>query len=352
MDIPKYSQTAIELLRRIRRGVYKEKLPPMRELAAEFGIAIQTMFNAVQLLVRKGLLVPHGSGGMIIDRSQLPCGLVAIAVYDSMPSPWTSLRLITEMISSDGYTPIFLGVPRKQQAFVANRMFKADIAGVIFLYSAINPEYSEVLNKKDIPFVSANVMPGVKNVNFVEKNTFGCMEQLVKLLYEKGYRKIAINLVSPLEGYLRYSSCQWRKILKKYDLPYSKYNAFLDEFPVVGSDELFENVAAEPLKNKTDLPEAVIHWNGSGIKTVKRYDDTDCLLLLCKNTIKDEYVPENTVLFSTVSSSAQQYQELWDLLLCMLIGGVGKTVHHFLDMEYNLHNEIPNINEYKQQEKK
>ena len=49
MDIPKYSQTAIELLRRIRSGIYTGKLPPMRELAAEFDIAIQTMFNAVQL---------------------------------------------------------------------------------------------------------------------------------------------------------------------------------------------------------------------------------------------------------------------------------------------------------------
>lgn len=341
MDIPKYSQTAVELLRRIRSDVYTDRLPSMRELAAEFDIAMQTMFNAVQLLVQIGLLVPHGSGGMLIDRSKLPCGLVAIAVYDSMPSPDISFKSLTELISSDGYMPIFLGVPRKHQAFVANRLFKADIAGVMFMFSTINPEFCEVLNSQQIPFVSANVMPGVKNVNFVEKNAFDCMEQLVKLLYEKGYRKIAINLVSPLEGYLRYSSCQWRKILKKYDLPYSKYNAFLDEFPVTADDELYENVAAEPLKNKADLPEAVIHWSGSGIKTVKSYANTDSLLLLSKNTIKEEYVPENAVRFSTVSNAVQQYQELWDLLLSMLIGGAGKTVHRFIDMEYKLHNEIP-----------
>ena len=341
MDIPKYSHTAVELLRRIRSGVYTDKLPPIRELAAEFGMAIQTMFNAVQLLVQKELLIPHGSGGMLSDRSKLPCGLVAIAVYDSMPSPWTSLKIITEMISLDGYTPVFIGVPRKQQAFVAKRLFKADIAGVMFVYSTINPEFCEVLSDKDIPFVSANIMAGVKNVNFVEKDTFACIEQLVKQLYDKGYRKIAINLVSPLEGYLRYSSCQWRKILKKYDLPYSKYNAFLDEFPVTADDELYENVAAEPLKNKADLPEAVIHWSGSGIKTVKSYANTDSLLLLSKNTIKEEYVPENAVRFSTVFNAVLQYKELWNLLLTMLIGGAGKTVHRFIDMEYKLHNEIP-----------
>ena len=283
MDIPKYSQIAIELLRRIRSGVYTGKLPPMRELAAEFGIAIQTMFNAVQLLVQKELLIPCGSGGMLIDRSKLPCGLVAIAFYDSMPSPGTSFKMLTEMMSHDGYTPVFLGVPRKQQAFVAKRLFKADIAGVMFMFSTINPEFCEVLNNQKIPFVSANIMAGVKNVNFVEKNTFACMEQLVKQLYEKGYRKIAINLVSPLEGYLRYSSCQWRKILKKYDLPYSKYNALCEGFPIMGCDELYEDVAAESLKNKADLPEAVIHWSGSGIKTVKSYANTDSLLLLSKN---------------------------------------------------------------------
>ena len=78
MNIPRYSQTAVELLRRIRRGFYKDKLPLMRTLAAEFNIAIQTMFNAVPLLVQKDLLIPCGSGGMLIDRSKQPCGLVAI----------------------------------------------------------------------------------------------------------------------------------------------------------------------------------------------------------------------------------------------------------------------------------
>ena len=324
----------------------------MRELAAEFNIAIQTMFNAVQLLVQKELLIPCGSGGMLIDCSKLPCGLVAIAVYDSMLAHSSSFDNLTQQINDDGFTPVFLGIPRKQPPFMAKRLFKADLAGVIFLYSAINPEFCEVLTNQQIPFVSANIMPGVKNVNFVERNNFGCMEQLVKMLYEKGYRKIAINLVSPLEGYIRFCGCQWRKILKKYDLEYSAYNSFRDEFPVMGSEEVFENVAAEPLKNKNDLPEVVIHWSGSGIKTVKSYANTDTLLLLSKNTIKDEYVPENAVCFSTVSSTVQQCNDLWDLLLSMTIGGAGKTVHWFIDTECKLHDEIPNIYEYKKQVKK
>ena len=324
----------------------------MRELAAEFGIAIQTMFNAVQLLVQKELLIPCGSGGMLIDRSKLPCGLAAIAVYDSMLAHTSSFDRLTRQINNDGFTPVFLGIPRKQPPFLAKRLFKADLAGVIFLYSAINPEFCEVLNSQHIPFVSANIVPGVKNVNFVEKNTFGCMEQMVKMLYEKGYRKIAINLVSPLEGYVRFCSCQWRKILKKYNLENSPYNSFCDEFPVMGSEEVFENIAAEPLKDKKGLPEVMIHWSGSGIKTVKRYNGTDCLLLLCKNTIQEKYIPENAVCFSTVSSTVQQCNDLWDLLFSMLIGGAGKTVHRFIDMECDLHDEIPSINEYKKQVKK
>ena len=145
MGIPKYSQIAVELLRRIRSGVYQDKLPPMRELACEFDSAMQTVFNAVQLLVRKELLVPCGSGGMNIDRSKLPCGLVAIAVYDSMLSHVASLEMLAQAISDDGFVPVYLGVPHKQALYTAEKLFKADIAGVIFLYSAINPEYCEVL---------------------------------------------------------------------------------------------------------------------------------------------------------------------------------------------------------------
>ncbi|MBE6403788.1 MAG: GntR family transcriptional regulator [Lentisphaerae bacterium] len=343
MDIPKYSQTAVELLRRIRRGVYTDKLPPIRELAAEFDIAMQTMFNAVQLLVKKELLIPCGSGGMLIDRGKLPCGFVAITVYDTM-LPYCSLAFenLLRQISEDGYTPIFLGVPRQQQLFLAERLFKADIAGVIFLYSAINPEFCEVLGKQHTPFVSANIIPGVKNVNFVECDTFIGMDFLVKQLYEKGYRKIAINLVSPLEGYVRFCSCRWRKILEKYDLPYSSHNSFRDEFPVELDKECFENVAVEPLKNKDDLPDAVINWSGSGIKIIKKYAGTGGLQLLNVNSIKNMYVPENAVRFSAECDNVCQRKELWDLLLSILIGGTCKTVHRFLDnIKICLHDKIP-----------
>ena len=71
-----------------------------------------------------------------------------------------------------------------------------------------------------------------------------------------------------------------------------------------------------------------------------------------KNTIQEKYIPENAVCFSTVSSTVQQCNDLWDLLFSMLIGGEGKTVHRLIDMECDLHDEIPNINEYKKQVKK
>ena len=147
--------------------------------------------------------------------------------------------------------------------------------------------------------------------------------------------------MSPLEGYVRFCSCQWRKILKKYDLPYSKYNSFRDEFHVMSDEEVFEDVVAEPLHNTADLPDAVINWSGSGIKTVKKYANTDTLLLLNNSSIKEEYIPEDAVRFSIECNSDLQRQELWDLLLSMIIGGAVKTVHSFIDAKYCLYDKIP-----------
>ena len=132
MGIPKYSQIAVELLRRIRSGVYQDKLPPMRELACEFDSAMQTVFNAVQLLVRKELLVPCGSGGMNIDRSKLPCGLIAIVLHNAMLPRVAAFEPLAQAISDDGFLPVYLGVLRKQSLYTTKKLFQADISGVMF----------------------------------------------------------------------------------------------------------------------------------------------------------------------------------------------------------------------------
>ena len=346
MGIPKYSQIAVELLRRIRSGVYQDKLPPMRELAVEFDTAMQTVFNAVQLLVRKELLVPCGSGGMNIDRSKLPCGLIAIVVHNAMLPRVAAFEPLAQAISDDGFLPVYLGVLRKQSLYTAKKLFQADISGVMFFYSTINPEYCEVLDSQKIPYVSANILHGVQHVNFVESNTFDAIEDLVKMLHVKGYRRIAININSPLEGYIRYFNTRWRKILKKYNMIYSSYNSLCEASPLQGECESWDDIVAEPLPDKGVLPEAVINWNSSGIRCIKQYQGTGVLQLLNTHTVREEYIPKDAVRFKTIADIKQQWQELWNLLLSMLMGGGGKAVHHFLDnINLCMYDEIPNIKE-------
>lgn len=69
-----YVQIADDLRAAIKRGKYKPggKLPSARMLAKEYGVALQTINNATNLLKNEGIVVSSGTVGLFVQSDSEP----------------------------------------------------------------------------------------------------------------------------------------------------------------------------------------------------------------------------------------------------------------------------------------
>ena len=63
----KYERVRTEIERRIRSGQYTQRVPPIRELAAEFGVNTRTVMKAMEGLIEQGLLVSEVGRGTFVN---------------------------------------------------------------------------------------------------------------------------------------------------------------------------------------------------------------------------------------------------------------------------------------------
>ena len=72
--VPIYEQLIAEILALIEKGELKDRdnLPPIRQLAGQLDVAVNTVARAYQELERKGYIVSNGRKGTFIKRTSIP----------------------------------------------------------------------------------------------------------------------------------------------------------------------------------------------------------------------------------------------------------------------------------------
>lgn len=72
--VPIYEQLVTEILSLIEKGKLKDRdrLPPIRQLAGQLDVAINTVARAYQELERNGYIVSNGRKGTFIKRTAIP----------------------------------------------------------------------------------------------------------------------------------------------------------------------------------------------------------------------------------------------------------------------------------------
>ena len=350
MSNSKYLDIAVEIIDRIRCGVYSDKLPPVRDLADEFGTANQTAFRAVQLLSRHGIIAGAGARGTFIDRSRLPgSGMVALAAFEVRTAAGRRRRAfekLCEKIASDGFTPVHLSLPWDRPPFLAHRLLHDDWAGIIFFHSCLTQDICQELETRRIPFISGNIMPGCPQVNFVENNTFEQMENILQQLLQQGYRRIAMRNISPLEGYNRYCRSRWKKLLGKYGLSVTGFDFFSD-VPSIGRND---GAAAwlRKVRNAANPPEVIISWNHNYAPELEDFRQLTRTLVLCgvqKNQIGSQ---PGIVRFSVGGDRFRQEVELWKLLQAFMLQKPEKVIHRYLNiLQTDFHDKIPPAEDFK-----
>lgn len=234
MNDTKHTEISETIEGRIRQGVYAGKLPPVRKLSEELNISSRTLNKAIKPLVARGLLIPDGPRGIIIQSGNAPrkkTGIVGI--FSSGRSVFSAnnvlVNTLKNLMERDNFKILLMSM-LDDELYTDPKFWSTNwLDGYIFIYSSFNKKLAGEMRKKNIPFVAANRIPPEYGVNSVDFDHPGALRKGVDILYSRGCRNIAIDFsFATMKEYRDYIGKEALKILKDYGVN-NKGNVLLDE---------------------------------------------------------------------------------------------------------------------------
>ncbi len=262
MSNSRYPSLAAVLEKRIANGIYREKLPTVRNLAAEFQVSKQTVTLALRPLIQSGLLKPDGRRGIRIASRETSSGIIAIVGKGDMSILETDCRLkeLQAQINRDGFESILIGVTDWISSRNLCKLLGDHFSGIIFTNSTLSYEIAEYLDGAGIPFVSCNRLPVYPRINYVETNWGGTIRQIVRDFTARGYRKMALFFHGRLEGYNVIVRKEWKCIKEELGLPLIPADRIRLDYSASTLDNLRRYL--EILRGQREYPELLIFWPG------------------------------------------------------------------------------------------
>lgn len=347
MSSVKFSIITAELERRIRQGIYAKKLPTTLQLASEFGVARQTMTNAIRPLVQQGLLISHGKGGLQLQalRENTRClvAIVTTSVSEGINLS-QSLQPLVEILSQEGYEAVLLGLPPQNRLKNPSQFFQGTLSGVLFTASSLSLEIALFLERNRIPFLSCNRLPAFPRLNFVESNAFRGIDHLLTKVTACGYRRIAFFFLSPLDGYDRLIQKEWNRLVKHFGLEDLPCNHVARA--AAPTDASARQIFLSTLEHGP-RPQLVIFWSSY---LGERAEDYDIMRRLAANGIPvlvSYYLPAPALprpanlFFFQHTASLEVNQKALQALLEIMLARPSKPIHRYLDFQVSLLDELP-----------
>ncbi len=260
-----------ELTRIVEKNIqskkYDDRLPTLRRLSADFGVSSRTMHKALKPLFTRGLIVSDSTRGCMINRTanvRPKTGIAGIFCdmegVDLKTDPL--LERLKRIINNDGYSPLFSNLPDATRFTDMNFWKSFYVDGCMFVYSSFNRNFASGLKMSGVPFLAANRVPDDYGANWVDFDTFGAFRKVADYLYERGYRRIALDFPVHLKSYGEYIRNEWTKLLQGYNIFRSEY-LLMESYktPAQRHDIIIKHAAA--LSALPEPPEAVICWHNA-----------------------------------------------------------------------------------------
>ena len=193
----KHPEITLQLERAVRSGQYGNYLPPVRTLAGEFNVALQTMHKALRPLRDSGLLAP-GPGGTRINAAgprRNNIGVVTAFMLASKTYPVDPMRdpllvSLREEAERDGVSLVTMQADASV-IFRRTRFWEGrGTDGYIFLYSSFYPVLSRHLHVSGTPFVVGNWLPDEVAAPWADFDWRKQLFELVRQLREHGVKRI------------------------------------------------------------------------------------------------------------------------------------------------------------------
>ncbi len=262
MSESRYPALTAILEKRISQGVYRDKIPTVRQLVEEFGVAKQTVTRALKPLIDRGVIVTDGRRGMRVLSVVPEGGVIGIIAYGDMRilEKEQGLKELQEQIHSDGFEPVLIAISNKITPRNVCKLLTSSFAGFIFTNSTLSFEAAEHLDKHGIPFVSCNRLPVYSRpINYVETNWRHAIKRLAIYLKSNDHQEVGLFFHGRLEGYNRVIVKEWQKIKKELELPIREYDSIRLNYRT----SAYENLCLylKQLSRLKEQPKVIVSWH-------------------------------------------------------------------------------------------
>ena len=329
----KHTTISKDLEKAIRSGQYFERIPPVRILAEQYGVSLQTMTKALKTLQKSGLLVASPGGTRIMENIpyQLNSGVVSIFMLgNTLPVVRLNedplLQSLRSEAAKDGVTLVSMWVNSEdifqKQTFWQSRQTD----GYIFIYSSFYPLISKHLQISGVPYIAANWLPDSFNVHWIDWDWKKQLFELIKQLKERNYSKIAYlpNIHWKFGEEFHYD--MWQDVCSSYDL----YNYQPDK-SFFGNDPLrqLERVAQDP----AGAPEVLLPFNIPPQLLLDKLDDLNLDCRICTCQISEETAHDHRFMPYSENDYSKLGREIWQLFRQISSGKAGSPRGHWVNSE-------------------
>ncbi|MBS1371860.1 MAG: GntR family transcriptional regulator [Lentisphaeria bacterium] len=239
----KYQEITEALAAAVERGEYRERLPSVRLLGELFQANSRTVLQALQELAARGVVVPNGNRGYLVNRCGNPRPVTGNIVVFSQNDPEIDRmlrpapRVLEQLCAKAGKRLIALNTSDGTLCGMRNFWQTLGADGVIFLNSTLDREAAYQLKLSGIPFVAANRMPREWGVNYVDFDHETALKGLFTRLIRQGKRRIAmLNTRFPLNYFREIVFSAYSRVMNDYAI----FDPELFSYPEAGdADELY-----------------------------------------------------------------------------------------------------------------
>jgi GntR family transcriptional regulator of arabinose operon len=246
--LPLYQQLAITIRKQILQGIFRQgdKLPSEYELVKQYQISRSSVRQAIDLLVRDGLVEKHHGKGNFIRKwrdGRDEKGIIGLLLPDERFSLFMDVLNGVEASARDrGYSLIvsYTGSDDKAEIEVIQRLRNQNVAGfVIFPRNFIT--YDEAiwgLFEGGFPFVLIDRYFPELPSSFVGVDNFKAAYQAVEYLINRGHRTIGFaTSPDPNTSSIRDRFQGYQAALRDYDIEFNQ--SWLCESSTIYSSPVF-----------------------------------------------------------------------------------------------------------------
>lgn len=199
----KHQGLTVELRQRIISGAYSigAKLPPIRQLSAEFGLSTATVSRSVQELAREGLVACHASpSGTVVLRNDAaaPCERTTLACLLRPHRPRNEsdnfgldmIQGLRDEISARGYRFVYHCIDETDFEGRMERLCREPWVAGMVVDSCVTTETLERLSRVGLPAVLLGRCEVAPGVSCVAPDWERCGRQGLNIFLDRGCRRV------------------------------------------------------------------------------------------------------------------------------------------------------------------